>query len=220
MQAPGKPIVDDVRTAYTQAVEVFREVLKIDEHNSTARHGLGFCFGILGEPEEVIIALAPLVKDQPTDQSAKINLAVAFSQTGHWEGAVQQYHDALDNLQWDMGLPVILETAMQVGKIHHDMAHAQRMTGSIDDALMHYQEAVRQQPQNADFHCSLATVYWECQDMDNAANEYAAALKLDPAHSKALKGSESFKLDQEAAKANGLPSVSKENMGGAFCCPC
>src|ERR1019366_1678167 len=63
---------------------------------------------------------------------------------------------------------------------HNDLANALGKKGQLDEAIGHYQEAIRLKPDYADAHNNLGAIYGKTRQIDQAIGQYEEAIRLNP----------------------------------------
>ena len=147
-------------------------------------------------------ALNKALELAPKRPDAFYELGVTYLQRGENEKAIQIFRDALalntDNIRayWTLGLGMViagqqnegveqLERAVELGYgwINHtdinNLSQVYSQLGRIDKLSGVYQEAVKAFPNNAQYHASLALVYEQLGDLENARKEALIAADLD-----------------------------------------
>lgn len=81
-----------------------------------------------------------------------------------------------------------------------------------DDAVVHWKNALAQNPNSAAAHNNLAVAYEKQGAFDEARKEYEAALRLDPDNPTIKDNFELFKSRQEAARTDKGPAARGGNV--------
>jgi tetratricopeptide (TPR) repeat protein len=124
-------------------------------------------YGVAGERKRIQAALAVFF--------AAVMAALAVSaaiQLGHWRDSRTLYSRAL---------------AVTEGNylIHNNLGNELAAAGEVDQALVHYLEAVRIYPDYADGHYNLANTYAGLGQDDQAVYHYLEAVRIKPDYEKA-----------------------------------
>jgi tetratricopeptide (TPR) repeat protein len=101
--------------------------------------------------------------------------AGAFLQARHWESNLTLFARAV-------------EVTSGNALAHNNLGLALAERGSTREAIRHYREAIRINPQYADAHYNLANTFARQGRNDEAAAEYSEALRIDPGHRNASLG--------------------------------
>lgn len=148
----------------------FRRAIEIRPDHSRAHSNLGTVLRGQDQAEAAIEALSRAVALDPAYADAYSNLGNVFTDLGRHDEAIALYRKALE-LDPNHGEALLnLGTALK--------------QGSAEDAesTALYRQAVQANPELADAHYNLAVNLVETGDYDEARDEYAATVALDPAH--------------------------------------
>ncbi|KAH7639783.1 transmembrane and tpr repeat-containing protein 1-like [Dermatophagoides farinae] len=70
-------------------------------------------------------------------------------------------------------------------KAHYNYGNLQQDLGNWNDAIYHYQTAIRLWPDHASAHNNLGALYWKISSPDKAEQHFQQALNINPYHAKA-----------------------------------
>jgi tetratricopeptide (TPR) repeat protein len=93
--------------------------------------------------------------------------ATAWSQTRYWRDSITLYEHSLSVVEGD---PLL----------HYNLANELREQGRLDDAVRHYQDAIRFDPAYVAAHTNLGPILAQQGRTDEAIAHYATALRLKP----------------------------------------
>jgi Flp pilus assembly protein TadD len=141
-------------------------------------------------------------------------LALTRQQIGYWRDSETLFRHALAVTDNNYGAHIGLGVAL-------------REKGQIDEAIRHFQEAVRLQPAYADAHNNLGVALGETGQIDEAIRQYQEAIRLQPdnadAHNNlgvalARKGQmdEAISQFQEATRLKSDDAEAHNNLGNAL----
>jgi Flp pilus assembly protein TadD len=159
--------LQQMRGNYEEAASAFRAALRVEPKNVTAHNSLATALLL---EDNVPAAIAEFQATLALDQhylNARYNLAHALTIGGDWAAAREEYARFLSEKPDDAGAHVGLGTIDF--KQHH-----------YDDALLHFREAARLDPQNADIQTNLGTLLALKGDLPAAQTAFETALRLDP----------------------------------------
>jgi tetratricopeptide (TPR) repeat protein/tRNA A-37 threonylcarbamoyl transferase component Bud32 len=204
-----------------KAVPLFRKALL---HYPTD-FWLHFYLGdILAAPGERVGCLQAAVAVRPTSSIAHLNLGSALGNNKDLEGAIQEYHKAIE-LNPNDALP------------HYGLGVTLSDKGDLEGAIQEYNEAIKLDPNYAPAHNNLGICLSDKKDLEGAIKEYDKAIKLDPNyalahhnlgfalyHKKDLKGAikeydKAIKLKDKYALAHnglGMALADKQDLEGAI----
>jgi tetratricopeptide (TPR) repeat protein len=192
------------------AVEAYRQALKINPEDSFAWNGLGWVFGLLDRPQDAVQALRQGLKIYPDDSRCWTTLGYVYSHKMNLpELAAEAYQQALRIDPENSDIWRSLAFVYQILDRPMDSIEAYRKTLGIDptnllawtglgdaymglkrpeDAVNAYQQAVKTNPES-DFAWNVLAVGFENQNRPNdAIDSYLQALRLNPKNSLAWMG--------------------------------
>lgn len=118
------------------------------------------------EFKEAAAKYEEILRAEPENSSAMINLGAAYYNLGQLERAIDQYRRALDLEPGDAG-------------IHSNLAAALFQSGDLAEALREYQSAVELDPDLAEAQFGLGVVYLQLEQPDKAATAFERFQELD-----------------------------------------
>jgi len=193
----------------SEAIEHYREALRLKPDYAEAHNNLGFALSQMGKTDEAIRQFEEALRIDPEDNEAHNNLGNALLQTGNLAEAVKQYEEALrtkpdyadarNNLgtAWlRLGrVPEAIEQWEQVLRIRPDYAEAHNnlgvalaRLGKLPAATMHWEQALRINPEYADAHYNLGMALENTGNVREAMIHYEQALRIKPDHVDAQNG--------------------------------
>lgn len=152
---------------YDQAIQAYREALRIQPDNASALRNMGIAYGHLGRYEQSIQALRESVHIQPEDAVAWRNLGIAYHNIKQHDQSIQAFREAV-RVQ-----PQDVEAWDYLGDAYRYLKH-------YDQAIQAYQEVVRIQPDDAKTWSKLGNAYYHQDQQDKVKEIYQTLLKLDP----------------------------------------
>jgi tetratricopeptide (TPR) repeat protein len=151
---------------YEEAIEKFKEVLKLEPELVQAREWLAFCYMQIGENSLAITQYEKIVKISPTVDNL-VNLGLAYYEVGNYDDAVNTLNKAVKK---DPGHFNAL----------NNLGLALKKNGDIDGAVKYLEMAVESEPNSARGHNNLGTAYKDAGEYELAKEHYFKALELDP----------------------------------------
>jgi protein O-GlcNAc transferase len=159
---------NDLNTALAD----FEKVVHLAPTAEQGHSALGAVLVRLGRTSEGIRELEKALAMKPSDGSAEQNLALAYVETGQYSKALPLFAklDAAARADKQQQQPYILA------------AYAQALAGTkqFPAAIARMKEAVAADPQSADLHDELGSLYAQHQDWVHAKDAFNAALQINP----------------------------------------
>jgi tetratricopeptide (TPR) repeat protein len=158
----------------------------------------GVCLRLAGKTLEAALAFESVVRMQPDDSGALVELAAALWTCGQMDKAGEAYEALLfkepGNQQARRALLMLalergdLERVMDLrdgvndptGDIAYGMGVLQHRAGQLDHATMQYLESLSRQPERADCQWNLAHALFELKRVPEAKMHWRKALELKP----------------------------------------
>jgi tetratricopeptide (TPR) repeat protein len=157
---------------YTDAIEAYRQALRINPDDAGTWYNLGVAYGGLQRHSEAIEAYRQSLRIKPDDADTWCNLGAAY-------GGLQRYSDAT-------------EAFREALRIKPDYANAWCGLGFADhglqrysDAIEAYRQALRINPDLALAWYDLGNVYGSLQRYSDAIEAFRQALRIEPDDAKA-----------------------------------
>jgi tetratricopeptide (TPR) repeat protein len=164
----------------------------------------GFTMARLGRPQDALAAYEKALELDPNCASAHFNLGVVSIQAGKFDEAESHYRAALrarPNAETYNGLGFVLvaqgrfdeavdqfkkaiEVNPEYAPAYNNLAETLAKQGKLDDAAFYYDASLKQRP-SASVHTELGIVLRKLGRREDAAEEFRAALALDPGQQKA-----------------------------------
>jgi tetratricopeptide (TPR) repeat protein len=185
---------------FSQAAEIFRQLVKIKPDYGNALSGLGEALYHLEKPEESIAVFRRAVELLPNDAPTFSNYGIALDAVGDLKSALQSFETAV---KLDPQLAVAhsnrgaalfklgrykeaiasfrraLEVNPNAVQAHNNLGVALSRIGKNNEAHAHYLEAVRLNPDYSAARYNLAMSYLERGDRDQARKQMTFLEGLD-----------------------------------------
>lgn len=192
--------LDDFRAAQSlhaagrlqEAEAAYRRLLDEGNQASQVLWAMARLYVQRGRREEAIDCLEELEGLEPGNLPCCDNLANLYLELGDEAAAISCYRRFIDRNP-------------SIADAHYNLALIQRKTGSLEEALASYGQALRlgiEQPEEV--HSNISIIYSELRREDEAIDSLETALKLNPAYVPALFNLANRKEeagDREAAQA-------------------
>jgi Flp pilus assembly protein TadD len=149
----------------TEAIEHYRQALKIDPAYAKAHNNLGNALLVRGEVEEAIEHYRQALKVDPDHAKAHYNLGAALASRGDLAEAIEHFRQA-----------VRIDPAY--AKAHYNLGVALARRGNLAEAIGHFRQALRIQPDSAEAHESLGQALALQGSRDEAVQHYQQALSI------------------------------------------
>jgi tetratricopeptide (TPR) repeat protein len=150
----------------------FAQVVRLAPGAEQGHSALGAVLISRGHPKEAIHELEAALAIQKTDNIAQMNLAVAYQQMGLPAKAIPLFA-ALEASA--SGQTHSLSSAVLAS-----YARALAATGSLPQAVARMEAAVQADPQSADLHDDLGSLYAQERDWPAAQQQFVQAVRLNP----------------------------------------
>ena len=164
----GRANVLSDRGETEQAIEDYRNALALAPDESEWHNLLGTALQHIGRTSEAIDCYREAIRLRPDLPRAYANQGLALVEIGDVPGAVAIYRKGL--------------AAKPIAEMHDNLACALQKMGFIDEALHHFEEALKLRPDNLSTRCNLAAALSDAGSPTLAIEEYRNILAADPAH--------------------------------------
>jgi tetratricopeptide (TPR) repeat protein len=178
------------------AIDSFRKSIALDPEFADSRNGLGTALAETGQLREAEAELRGALKVRPTLPGAHAYLAYLLASRGDTAGALGHFERGGDGAfnQFNYGITLArmnrlmdarlhLERSLEANPaqpvVHEVVGRLLEVEEKVSEAVAHYQEAIRLQPDFGQAHLSLATALARRGDKVGAAAEFRRA-QLDP----------------------------------------
>jgi len=162
----------DVDGRRGEAIEHYRQALKIDPDYSSALTCLGHALFEEGRFDEAVDCMNRAIQVQPGDFQDYNILGTALAKEGKAVEAINAYRKALE-LQPDNP------------EVCFHLAELLAAQGQFEEAITQYQEVVRLKPDYVTAHYHLAVLLASHSRLDAAAQEFQTVIQLDPNYTNA-----------------------------------
>ena len=150
----------------------FQKVVRLAPTAEQGHSALGAVLVQLGRTSEGIRELEKALAMKPSDGSAQLNLALAYERSGEAAKALPLFAklEAASHAEEQTLQPYVLAS----------YARALAATKQFPAAVAKMKEAIVGDPQNAELHDQLGSLYAQRQDWSHAMEAFAAAIQANP----------------------------------------
>jgi tetratricopeptide (TPR) repeat protein len=152
---------------YQEAMEPYKQAIKIKPNFVVAYVSLGFAYSKLGRHQDAIEVYKQVIRIKPDYAVAHFLLGTAYRQLGRHQDAIEAYKQAIRIEPDDAGA-------------HFGLGLAYLELDRYQDAIEAYTLALRIKPDDANAHCSLGVAYGELGRYQDAIEAYKQALRIEP----------------------------------------
>ena len=158
------------------AVENYKQAVKINPEYAEAHYNLGIAYGKLGRRQDEVESYKQAIKIRPDYAKVYVNLGVAYEALGRYQDAVETYKQ-------------IIRIEPDYADAYINLGVAYYRLGRYKDAVEPYKQAIKIRPDYALAHYALGVDYLAIGDKGAAVEEYKILKTLD-----AQKANELFKM--------------------------
>ncbi|MBM4146316.1 MAG: tetratricopeptide repeat protein [Nitrospira sp.] len=150
-----------------KAVDVCREILKINPNDAEALHLLGVIYYQLGDNDFALKHISESLSLNPSNAEAYYNLGNIFKDRKQLDEAMTWYQKAL---QVDPNIP----------QIYLNLGYIFREKEQFDECVTNYRKALQIDPFNAAIYYNLGNVFQDQDKPDASIKYFQKAIQLDP----------------------------------------
>jgi len=151
---------------------LFEHALAVTSDNFLAHNNLGADLADSGKHTEAIPHFHEALRIKPDYIPARHNLGRSLLALG-------EFHEAIDNYEW------MFTNGWNDPKLLALVGRLLNGEGRVKEAINHFVEAIRLDPQDFDSRCRLAVLYSQQGRFEEAKNQCMIILKLEPRNSDA-----------------------------------
>ena len=153
---------------YDQAVDAYRQALKLDPNLAAAYHGLGRVYVNMGRPSDALGPMRSAIRIEPDNAIAHVNLAITLENLRRFEDALPELNEAR-------------RLSPQNATIHNELGNLlNNFLGRTADALVSYQEARRLDPDDPAIQYNVGLALMLLGKSAEAIAPLQEALRLNP----------------------------------------
>ena len=150
-----------------EAMDLFKQSLRINPDNSAAYYNLGNTLFQRGRTSEAIDQYNQALRITPNFAKAHNNLGNVLYQTGRTSEAIDQYKQAL-------------RLNSNYADAHNNLGTALFLAGRSSEAIDQYEQALRINPNSADARSNLGAALGQIGRISEAIDQFKAALRINP----------------------------------------
>ena len=199
-------VVYDELGMHKEAIEAFKQAIRINPDDADAHNNLGVVYHKLGMHKEAIEAYKEAIRINPDHADAHYNLGVAYFFLGMHKEAIEAFKEAIrinpDYADAHRNLGIVygelhkhreaIEAYKEAIRINPDDATAYYNLGvnyynlrMYREAVEAYKQAIRINPDNADAHNNLGEAYKGLGMYKEAVESFKQAIRINPDHARA-----------------------------------
>jgi tetratricopeptide (TPR) repeat protein len=152
---------------WNDAVEAFKQSIRIEPDNANTHYNLGVAYGKLGMYKEAIEAYKQAIRIKPDYAEAHHNLGVAYAGSGMYKEAIEAYKQALrinpDN-----------------AKTNFLLGFFYRQSGMYKESIEALKQAIRIEPDYAKAHYELGASYSKSDMNREAIEAFKQVIRIKP----------------------------------------
>lgn len=172
---------------YTQAIDLYRQALEIDDCHVAAHEGLARAAFLAEDYDLAIKHFQRVSQIEPRRSQALVNMGAVQNRKGDFQAAIQSLRKALSKDR-------------KCAEAYYNLGLAHRGLNQLSMAVSAYKEAIRLNPEMAEAYQNLANVFVDMGNADQAILHYRRALEIRPDFERAKRGLERAQGAKQAAK--------------------
>jgi len=150
-----------------QAIQQYREAIRIHSHFASAHHNLGIALGQQGRHDEAIEEYYTVLRLEKEHLKARFHLANALAKKGRLDEAISHYRK-------------VIELGTVDAEVHNNFALALAKKGDIEEAIKHYALCLEIEPDSVEVLNNLGNALVQQQRYGPAVAHFKRALSLKP----------------------------------------
>jgi len=161
------------RKRYEEAMENFKQALKIDPKYFHARYGLGLAYKYKGMYSKSLHEFKEILKLEPNFAKAYYGIGYVYQEEGRILEAINAYKKAL-------------EIAPELNFVRVNLGLAYLNQEMLEEAISEFKKVIELEPQNLMAYFNLGIAYTKHKEYQKAITAYENVLQLSPNHQGAL----------------------------------
>ncbi|MDB6025374.1 MAG: Tetratricopeptide 2 repeat protein [Verrucomicrobiales bacterium] len=155
------------KTRSSEAMQCYRESIKINPAYADALNNLGHALAEQGKVLEALPLYEAALKQQPKNADVNNNYGNALAESGKVDEGIKYYL-------------IALAANPNHADAHNNYGIALAMHGKLDEAVLELQKAVELDPDKASAHSNLGNAFAVQHKLDRATAHYLQAIRLKP----------------------------------------
>ena len=152
---------------YLMSIECLKDLSTGETPDTIACFIAGLSYQSLGSINEARDMYERIIKIEPGNIPARLNLGVVYAKLGRINDEVEEYKN-------------ILKISPHYAPAHSNLGCAYKELKLLDSAIEEFKLAVLNDPLNSSYHYLLASAYREKGMFDNAVTEFKKSIELAP----------------------------------------
>lgn len=204
--------------SYRTALAHFNECLRINPFYYEAYYSRGLARENLGDKQGALTDFNIYLESKPEDKEALFSRAVGRYNYGQWALAKEDFIKLLKLPEGGETNTVYFQNNVSSeGKtkaltahhglkpiLHNYLGLIETKLQEYAQAILHYDSAIHQEPENADYYLNRGLAYQLMQDTINAVKDYELVLSIDPTNNLARHNLAVFHQNQDKSRAEAL----------------
>jgi tetratricopeptide (TPR) repeat protein len=183
----NKTYISNIALAYekmkqfTEAANWYRKILLLEDKNTEALSGVGFCSYMTGNYDDAVIHFNKAIEVEPWGMLFYDHLGYVYELQQNSGMAIDTYQKALQAIEnykekTDLNSLKADHFHNRIGILLYNSAQDDQVRKSLDE----YKKAIAVNPSAAVYHSNLALSYQYLAEYENAKESYKASVQLDP----------------------------------------
>jgi len=152
---------------YKEAIEAYKQAIKIDPDDAEAHFNLGVTYGDSGMYKEAIEAYKQAIRIDPNLAEAHLGLGLTYNNSGMYKEAIEAYKQAI-------------RIDPDYADAHNNLGVTYYESGKYKEAIEAFKQAIRIDPDFAWAHYNLGLTYNNSGMHKEAIDAYKQAIRIDP----------------------------------------
>lgn len=175
------------RGDFAAAIARFQDALRFEPEAPMTLNDLGAALQSQGKPGDAILQFEHALRIEPGYVSARFNLANALAAEGKWAEAATNYRQVIS------AEPSDTAARDQLVALLIRMGDAAASEGRLSEAASCFRELIVERPADAAIRNNFGIILARSGDLKAAADQFGAALRMDPNHEVARRNLEAIR---------------------------